>query len=148
MHFFYSFANSPAKRGVKNRTLTPDPRTSTKMSAILLQTPLVSCWHQRGAFGNPLSGRDFHPAHLGTSRHKLSMQGCSVRSSLRSCILRIGWELWGKNSHRNGSPDLESHLCTHAWVQGTTPFLAGKWRIEISRVCKLAEMPSRFIQLR
>jgi len=41
--------------------LTPDPRTFTKMSAILLQTPLVSCWHQRGAFGNPLSGRDFHP---------------------------------------------------------------------------------------
>ena len=37
----------PAKRGAQNRTLTPDPRTFTKMSAILLQTPLVSCWHQR-----------------------------------------------------------------------------------------------------
>jgi hypothetical protein len=72
--------------------------------AIILQAPLVSCWHQRGAFGNPIFGRDFHPAHLGTSRHKLSMQECSVRSSLRSCILRIEWELWGKNSHRNGSP--------------------------------------------
>ena len=94
----------PCQKGVQNRTLTPDPRTF-KMSSILLQTPLVSCWHQRGAFGNPLSGRDFHPAHLYTSRHKLSMQSCSVKSSLRSCILRSGWELWGKNSHRNGWPD-------------------------------------------
>jgi hypothetical protein len=92
----------PCQKGVQSRTLTPDPRTFTKMSAILLQTPLVNCWHQRGAFGNPFSGRDFHPAHLGTSRHKLSMQSCSVRSSLRSCILSSGWELWGKNSHRNG----------------------------------------------
>ena len=68
-------------KGVHNRTFTPDPRTFTKMSPILLQTPLVSCWHQRGAFGSPLSDRDFHPAHLGTSRHKLSVQGCLVISS-------------------------------------------------------------------
>jgi hypothetical protein len=92
----------PAKKGVQNRTFTPDPRTFTKTSPILLQTPLVSWWHKRGAFENPLSDRDFHPAHLGTSRHKLSMQGCSIRSSLSSCILRSGWELWGNNSHRNG----------------------------------------------
>ena len=44
----------PCQKGVQNRTFTPDPRTFTKMSAILLQTPLVSCWHQGGAFGNPL----------------------------------------------------------------------------------------------
>ena len=50
VHFFHSFANSLPKGGSKNRTLTPDPQTFTKMSAILLQTPLVSCWHQRGAF--------------------------------------------------------------------------------------------------
>ena len=42
------------------------------------------------------------PRTLSAFRHKLSMQSCSVRSSLRSCILRSGWELWGKNSHRNG----------------------------------------------
>jgi hypothetical protein len=71
----------PCQKGVQNRTLTPEPRTFTKVSAILLQTPLVSCWHQRGAFENPFSGRDFHPAHLGTSRHKLSMQGCSIRGA-------------------------------------------------------------------
>ena len=59
----------PCQKGVQNRTLTQDPRTFTKMSALLLQTPLVSCWHQRGAFGNPLFYRDLHPAHLGTSRH-------------------------------------------------------------------------------
>ena len=66
----------PCQKGVQNRTLTLNPQTFTKDSAILLQTPLVSCWHQRGAFGNPLSGRDIHPAHLGTSCHKLSMWGC------------------------------------------------------------------------
>ena len=109
----------PCQKGVQNRTLTPDPRTFTKMSAILLQTPLVSCWHQRGAFGNPFSGRDFRPAHLGTSRHKLSMQGCSVRSSLRSCILKIGWELWGKNFHRNGSPDCEWQI----WSWPIVPYM-------------------------
>ena len=97
------FALFPAKRVVLNQIFTPKPQTFTKMSTILLQTPLVSCWHRRGAFGIPFSGRDFHPAHLGTSRHKLSMQGCSVRS----CKLRTGWELWGKNSHRNGSPDMQ-----------------------------------------
>ena len=34
-----------------------------------------------GSFGNPLSDRDFHPAHLGTSRHKLSVQRCLDISS-------------------------------------------------------------------
>ena len=106
----------PCQNRGQNWTFTPDPRTFTKMSPILLQTPLVSCWHQRGAFGNQVSGRDFHPAHLGTSRHKLSMQGCSVRSSLRSCILRSGWELWGKNSHRNGSPDYKQKIVTKIYV--------------------------------
>jgi len=38
-----------SQKGVQNRTLTPDPRTFTKMSTILLRTPLVSWWHQRGA---------------------------------------------------------------------------------------------------
>jgi len=42
----------------------------------IIAKPLVSCWHQRGAFGNPLSDRDFHPAHLGASCHKLSVQEC------------------------------------------------------------------------
>ena len=107
VHFFHSFANSPAKRGVQNRTWTPYSRTFTKTSAILLQTPLVSCWHQRGAFGNPFSGRDFHPAHLGTSRHKLSVQGCLDIPSQWSWILKFTFRLWGKNSHRDGWPDLK-----------------------------------------
>ena len=46
---------------VQNRTFTQDHRTITKMSPILLQTPLVSWWYREGAFGNPLSDRDFHP---------------------------------------------------------------------------------------
>ena len=70
----------PCQNQGQNRTPTPDPRTFTKTSPILLQTPLVSWWHKRGAFENPLSDRDFHPAHLGTSRHKLSMQGCLAMS--------------------------------------------------------------------
>ena len=102
VHFFRSFANSPAKRGVQNRTFTPDPRTYTKLSPILLQTPPGKLLAPEGSFWKSPFWQGFHPAHLGTSRHKLSMQSCSVRSRLRSCILRIGWELWGKNSHRNG----------------------------------------------
>ena len=46
-----------------------------------------------GAFGNPLSDRDFHPAHLGTSRHKLSAQGCLGISSQGSCILKCTFRL-------------------------------------------------------
>jgi len=74
VHFFHSFADSPAKRGVQNWTLTPDPWTFN-MSPILVQTPLVSWWHRGEAFGNYFSGRDFHPAHLGTHLHKLCVQG-------------------------------------------------------------------------
>jgi hypothetical protein len=36
------FSSFPAKRGAQNRTLTPDPWTFTKMSPMILQTPLVS----------------------------------------------------------------------------------------------------------
>ena len=44
MHPAQSLGSSkiPCQKGVKNRTFTPDPRTFTKMSQILLQTPLVS----------------------------------------------------------------------------------------------------------
>ena len=101
------FSSFFAKRGVKNRTLTPDPRTFTKMSPIFLQTPLVSCWHQRGAFGNPFSGRDFHPAHLGTSRHKLGVQGCLDISYQGSYILECNILLWGKSCHRDGWPKIK-----------------------------------------
>jgi len=66
----------PCQKGVQNRTFPPDPRTFTNMSPIWLQTPLVSWWYREEAFGNPCSGRDFHLAHLGTSRHKHNVQGC------------------------------------------------------------------------
>ena len=79
VHFFHSFANSPGKMGVQNRTLTPDPRTFTKMSPILLQTPLLSWWYPGGAFLNWVSGRESSPAHLDTSYQKLSVQGCLSR---------------------------------------------------------------------
>ena len=42
----------------------------------IIRKPLVSCWHRGETFGNPLSDRDFHPAHLSTQLHKLSVQGC------------------------------------------------------------------------
>jgi len=64
----------PAKRGrIQNRTFISDPG----------KCPQHYCkhpWWVAGT-GKELSeihyqGRDFHPAHLGTSRHKLSVQGC------------------------------------------------------------------------
>jgi len=42
-----------------------------------------------------LAGKSW-PSTLGVPQCKLSMQSCSVRSGLRSCIPRVGWELWGK----------------------------------------------------
>ena len=102
VHFFHSFANSPAKRGVQKPDLDPrPPDLHQNVRNIIANTP-GKLLAPEGSFFNPFSGRDFHPAHLSTSRHKQSMQSCSVGSSLRSCILRSGWELWGKNSHKNG----------------------------------------------
>jgi len=60
----WSFLKFPCQKGVQNRTLTPDPRTFTKMSPILLQTPLVSWWYPGGALLNRPSGRESSPAHL------------------------------------------------------------------------------------
>jgi hypothetical protein len=82
------------------------------MSPILLQTPLVSWWYRGGAFENPLSGKNFRPAHLGTSRHKLSVQGCLDISNQGSYILKCTFLLWGKNPHRDGWPDSRClHVC-------------------------------------
>jgi len=122
------FSSFPAERGSKTGPL---PRTFTKMSAILSQTPLVSCWHQRGAFGNPFSGRDFHPAHLGTSRHKLSVQGCLDIPSQWSWILKFTFRLWGKNSHRDGWPDLKQDplpLMAPQLLNHTCCWFAKSWK--------------------
>ena len=96
-----------AKRRSKTRPSHQGPGLSSKCPQYYANT-LVSWWYRGGAYENPLSDRDFYPAHLGTSRHKLSVQGCLDMSNWTSYILKCTFLLWGKNSHRDGWPDLRS----------------------------------------
>jgi len=87
----------------------PDLRTPLAMLQIFCPTIVVGEASRGATFWGPRFGRPSldksWPCILGAPRHDLIMHSCSVRSSSSSCILRIGWELWGKNSHRNVWPE-------------------------------------------
>jgi len=102
--------------GVQNRNFTPDPRTFTKMSGILFRTPLIfSGTGERLLEIDLLAGisTQVHPAHLGASRQKLSVQGCLHICNKGSWILKYIFLHWGKTFGRNGWPDskLPSRPC-------------------------------------
>jgi len=61
--------------------------------------------------------QDFHPAHLGTSRHKLSVQGCLDTFNKGSYILKNTFVIWGKNSHRDGWPDFWHQVFSSGFSQ-------------------------------
>jgi len=46
-----------------------------------------------------------HPAHLGTSRHKLSLQGCLDKPNSRSWILKSENQCRFVLANRHGGPD-------------------------------------------
>ena len=98
----------PCQKGGPKPDLHPrPPHLHHNVRNIIANTP-GKLLAPEGSFWKSLFWQGFPPCPPGRPWHKLSVQSCSVRSSLRSSILRSGWELWGKKSHRDCSPDFEA----------------------------------------
>ena len=65
----------PAKRGSKTGPSPQTPGPAPNVRNIIANTPGKLMAPEK-SFWKSTSDRDFHTAHLGTTRHKLSVQGC------------------------------------------------------------------------
>ena len=75
-------------KGVPTPDLHPRPPDLHAHNIIANTPSKLMVWG--GAFGNPLPGREFLPAHLGTLLHKLSVQGCLVCLTKAPDYLKAG----------------------------------------------------------